>query len=161
LRPENVGRARILGAETSATVDWRRRFRFFGQTTFTDARDQENVSGVYGKQLSFRPRLRAYARPELRDLPLAGRWRWGLYADLDVTSGNYRDSTNLVELNQRVLFGAGGQISAPHWGLRLVASAYNLANTPVVDVTGYPLPGRSINFTMQWSTPDANKETLE
>jgi outer membrane receptor protein involved in Fe transport len=161
LRPENVGRARILGAEASATIDWRRRFRFFGQTTFTDARNQENVSGIYGKQLSFRPRLRAYARPELRDLPLAGRWRWGLYADLDVTSGNYRDSPNLVELNQRVLFGAGGQISAPHWGLRLVASAYNLANTPVVDFTGYPLPGRSIFFTMQWSTPGTNKETLE
>jgi outer membrane receptor protein involved in Fe transport len=161
LRPENVGRARILGAETSATVDWRRRFRFFGQTTFTDARDQENVSGSYGKQLSFRPRLRAYARPELRDLPLAGRWRWGLYADLDVTGGNYLDSANLVEVNTRVLFGAGGQISAPHWGLRLVASAYNLANTPVVDFTGYPLPGRSIFLTMQWSTPDTNKETLE
>jgi hypothetical protein len=78
-----------------------------------------------------------------------------------VTSGNYRDSTNLVELNPRVLFGAGGQISAPHGGLRLVASAYNLANTPVVDFTGYPLPGRSIFFTMQWSTPDTNKEKLE
>jgi iron complex outermembrane receptor protein len=160
-RPENVGLARILGAETSATVDWRRRFRFFGQTTFTDARDQEDVSGSYGKQLSFRPRLRAYARPELRNLPLAGRWRWGLYADLDVTSGNYLDSANLVEVNPRVLFGAGGQISAPHWGLRLVASAYNLANTPVVDFTGYPLPGRSVFLTMQWSTPDTNKETLE
>jgi hypothetical protein len=84
--------------------------------------------------------VRAYARPELRNLPLAGRWRWGLYADLDVTSGNYLDSSNLVEVNPRVLFGAGGQISAPHWGLRLVASAYNLANTPVVDFTGYPCP---------------------
>jgi hypothetical protein len=31
----------------------------------------------------------------------------------------------------------------------------------VVDFTGYPLPGRSIFFTMQWSTPGTNKETLE
>jgi outer membrane receptor protein involved in Fe transport len=60
-----------------------------------------------------------------------------------------------------VLFGAGGQISEPHWGLRLAASAYNLANTPVVDFTGYPLPGRSIFLTLQWSKPDPNKETLE
>jgi Outer membrane cobalamin receptor protein len=161
MRPGNVGRARILGAETSATIDWRRRFRFFGQTTFTDARDQEDVSGSYGKQLPNRPRLRAYARPELRNLRLAGRWRWGLYADLDATSGNYLDSANLVEVNPRVLFGAGGQVEAPHWGLRLVASAYNLANTPVVDFTGYPLPGRSIFLTLQWSTPDTNKEALE
>jgi iron complex outermembrane receptor protein len=161
MRPGNVGRARILGAEISASVDWRHRLRFLGQSTFTDARDQENASGSYGKQLSNRPRLRAYARPELRDLPLAGRWRWGLYADLDVTSGNYLDSANLVEVSPRVLFGAGGQVSAPHWGLRLVASAQNLANTPVVDFTGYPLPGRSIFLTLQWSTPETNKETLE
>ena len=58
-----------------------------------------------------------------------------------------------------VLFGAGGNIEAPQWGLRLVASAHNLANTPVVDFTGYPLPGRSVFLTLQWSTPDANKET--
>ena len=161
MRPGNVGSARILGAEMSASVDWRRRLRFFGQSTLTDARDQENVGGSYGKQLPNRPRLRAYARPELRDLPLAGRWRWGLYADLDVTSGNYLDSANLVEVSPRVLFGAGGQVSAPQWGLRLVASAQNLANTPVVDFTGYPLPGRSIFLTLQWSTSEANKETLE
>jgi hypothetical protein len=36
-----------------------------------------------------------------------------------------------------------------------------LANTPVVDFTGYPLPGRSIFLTLQWSKPDPNKETLE
>jgi len=161
MRPGNVGRARILGAEFSATADWRRRFRFFGQTTFTDARDLEDVACCHNKQLPHRPRLRAYARPELRNLALAGRWRWGLYADLDVTSGNYLDSPNLVEVNPRVLFGAGGQISAPHWGLRLVASAQNLANTPVVDLVGYPLPGRSVFLTLQWSTPETNKEILE
>jgi outer membrane cobalamin receptor len=161
MRPGNVGRARILGAEISATIDWRRRFRFLGQTTFTDARDLENASGSYDKQLPHRPRLRAYARPELRNLHLAGRWRWGLYADLDATSGNYLDSSNLAEVNPRVLFGAGGQIEAPHWGMRLVASAQNLANTAVVDFTGYPLPGRSFFLTLQWSTPEPNKEILE
>ena len=161
MRPANLGSARILGAETSVTVDWRRRYRFFGQTTFTDARDLEDVSCCYDKQLPHRPRLRAYARPELRNLVLAGRWRWGLYADLDVTSGNYLDSANLVEVNPRVLFGAGGQIEAPHWGLRLAASAHNLANTPVLDLVGYPMPGRSVFLTLQWSTPDPNKETPE
>jgi outer membrane receptor protein involved in Fe transport len=161
LRAENVGYARMLGGEFSASIDWRHHLRFFGQTTFTDARNLEHVSGSYGKQLPLRPRLRAYARPELRNLALVGRWRWGLYADLDATSGNYLDSPNFAEVNPRVLFGAGGQISAPHWGLRLVASAHNLANTPVVDFTGYPQPGRSVFLTLQWSTPDPNKETLE
>jgi len=161
MKPDNVGRARILGVEASARIDWRSTLRLFGQTTFTDARDMEGVSGSYGKQLPYRPRLRAYLRPELRDLPLAGRWRWGLYADLDVTSGNYLGSSNLAKVDARVLFGAGGQVGAPHWGLLLIASAQNLANTPVVDFSGYPLPGRSVFFTLQWSTPEANKEILE
>jgi hypothetical protein len=42
-----------------------------------------------------------------------------------------------------------------------VASAHNLANTPVVDFAGYPVPGRSVFLTLQWSTPDPIKETLE
>ena len=46
-RPGNLGRARILGVETSVTVDWRGQFRFFGQTTFTDARDLEDVKARY------------------------------------------------------------------------------------------------------------------
>jgi len=132
-----------------------------GQVTFTDARDREAISGSENKQLPLRPRLRAYARPELRNLSLWGRWRWGLYADANVTSGNYLDSANLVETRPRVLWGAGGHIAVPHWGLRLLASTYNLANTQVVDVDGYPLPGRSVFLTLQWTMSETNKENLE
>jgi iron complex outermembrane receptor protein len=160
-RPGNLGRARILGGESSMAIEWTRRFRTFGQVTYTDARDQEDVSGSKDKQIPLRPRLRAYVRPEVRNLPLWGRWRWGLYADVDVTGGNYQDPNNLVELPARVLFGAGGQLEAPHWGLRLVASAYNLANSQIVDLVGYPLPGRSVFFTLQWSLSENHKENLE
>jgi len=52
-RPENVGLARILGAETSATVDWRRRFRFFGQTTFTDAATRKTSAEVMASSFLF------------------------------------------------------------------------------------------------------------
>jgi hypothetical protein len=134
---------------------------FVGQVTFTDARDREHTSGSYDRQLPHRPRLRAYARPELRNLRLAGRWRWGLYADLDVTGGNYLGPSNLVEVRPRVLFGAGGHIESSACGLRLVVSAQNLANTPVVDLAGHPMPGRSVFLTLQWSTPEPNKETPE
>jgi len=160
-RPANLGRARVLGSEGSVAFEWARRFRAFGQVTYTDARDREDVSGSKDKQLPFRPRLRSYARPELENMPLGGRWRWGLYADMDVTGGNYLDPNNLVETKNRVLFGAGWQIAAPQWGLRLVASAYNLANTPVVDLVGYPLPGRSVFLTLQWAMSETNKENLE
>ncbi len=160
-RPLNLGRARILGSEGSAALEWTRRFRFFGQVTFTDARNREDESGSRDKQLPYRPRVRAYARPEAMNLPLLGRWRWGLYADLDVTSGNYQDWPNQVEMPARVLFGAGGHVEAPHWGLRLLASAYNLADSQAVGLEGYPLPGRSVFFTLQWTLSENPKETLE
>jgi iron complex outermembrane receptor protein len=164
-RPLNLGRARILGGEGSAAMEWARRLRLFGQVTFTDARNQEDESGSKNKQIPYRPRLRAYARPEAMNLPLLGRWRWGLYADVDVTSGNYQDWPNLNRVPARVLFGAGGHVEAPHWGLRLLASAYDLANSQInsqiVDLAGYPLPGRSIFFTLQWTRSENHKETLE
>jgi len=60
-----------------------------------------------------------------------------------------------------VLFGAGGQVERAPLGPALVASVHNLANTPVVDFTGYPCPVVLVFLTLQWSTPDPNKETLE
>jgi iron complex outermembrane receptor protein len=142
-------------------MEWARRLRFFGQVTFTDARDQGEEKSSHGKQLPLRPRLRAYARPEAMNLPLAGSWCWGLYGDVDVTGGNYRDGPNQVENPARVIIGAGAHVDAPHWGLRLVASAYNLTNSQIADLSGYPLPGRSVFFTLQWTLSENHKETLE
>ncbi|RXL89170.1 hypothetical protein EO238_31000, partial [Citrobacter sp. AAK_AS5] len=48
-RPLNLGRARILGSEAAAALEWARRLRFFGQVTFTDARNQEEEISVNGK----------------------------------------------------------------------------------------------------------------
>lgn len=159
MKPDNVGRARVLGAEASIQMTWGRHLRGLGQGTYTDARDESDVAASTDRQLPNRPRVRAYARPELRDLPLGGRWRWGLYADADFTGGNYLDSSNLIRLPSRLLFGAGAHVDAPHWGARLVASAMNLGASSVVDFAGYPLPGRSLYVTLQWSTPNSeNKE---
>jgi iron complex outermembrane receptor protein len=160
-RPANLGRARVLGGEASAALEWARHLRLFGQVTLTDARNQEDVSGSKDHQIPHRPRLRAYARPEAMNLPIWGRWRWGLYADVDVTGGNYQDSANQVRTPARTLFGAGGHLEAPHWGLRLLASAYNLSNSQIVDLVGYPLPGRSVFFTLQWTLSEPHKENLE
>jgi iron complex outermembrane receptor protein len=152
-RYRNIGRARVLGAELALALRALRYGHLLAQGTLTDARDVSGFAASDGKQLPHRPRVRGYVRPELRGLPLGGGLEGGLFGDLDVTSGNYLDAANLVAVPARVLVGAGAFLGAPRLGLRLVATAQNLGDSRINDVHDFPLPGRSLFATLEWSTP--------
>jgi outer membrane cobalamin receptor len=163
VRAANVGRARILGAEVAVAGRWGRYARMVAQGTFTDARETSVATAAYEERLlSLRPSVRAHARPELRALPLPGRWRLGAYAEAGVTGGNYLDPANKIWLRRRVLFGAGASLESPGARWRLVASAENLAAADVIDVSGFPQPRRALFLTLQWSTSgnSPSKETV-
>jgi vitamin B12 transporter len=145
--PRNVGRARLLGVETSLQAQLGAWGRLQSALTYDDARDTSASTASQSRQLPLRPRLRWYTRPELRELAL-GRWRLGAYGDLDVTSGNYLDPANLVAVPRRILVGAGLWLAWPAAGLRLGASAQNLGDSRISDVAGFPLPGRAFYLTL-------------
>jgi outer membrane cobalamin receptor len=151
-RPENLGSARILGIESDARLELGRHLRAVVSATFTDARDTSAVESAHGKQLPFRPRYRFYVRPEWRAVQVASRTALGIYADCDVTSSNYLDSANIVQVPGRVLFGAGVYADLPG-GFSVRASGRNLANSHIYDISNYPLPGREIYLTLGWSAP--------
>ena len=153
VRAANLVSARIRGVESSATLAFSRRLHFIGQTTFTDARDTSDIAASRGKQLALRPRWRAYARPELRDIALSGGagWNWGAYGDLEYTAGNYLDPANLVAMSSRTIWGAGTHLQIASTGFRVRASVRNLSDAQVFDLSGYPLPGRSFWIDLQWS----------
>lgn len=148
MRARNIGNARIAGVELSLAGRYRWA-RLGGQVTYTDARDTSVVSSARARQLPLRPRLRAHVRPELRDLPLGGRASAGLYADVNITGGNYRDPANYVGLPARTLFGAGAHARWSDW--RAIVSAQNLAGSHVNDMAGAPVPGRAFFLTLEWS----------
>ncbi|MBI4512055.1 MAG: TonB-dependent receptor [Deltaproteobacteria bacterium] len=153
-RAANIGSARVLGAETSASAVFGRHGRLFFQATFTDARDTSDSTASRDRQLPLRPRLRAYVRPEARHIPLG--WRdmtLGLHVELDATSGNYVDAANLVAMPRRILLGAGASLEAAGGRVRLIASAQNLGDSRVSDVAGFPLPGRSAFLSLIVTTP--------
>lgn len=150
-RYRNIGRARVLGGELTGTARLLRFAHLVGQTTFVDARDTSGHSASDGKQLPHRPRFRAYARPELRDVPVSDWLAFGLYGDVDITDGTYADVANLVRLPGRLLVGAGASLVLPRSGLRLSASGYNLGDTRGSDVLGFPLPGRSLFLTLHFA----------
>lgn len=154
----NVGSARITGLETSATGGWRV-LRVFVQGTYTNARDAGEDPAYRGRALPLRPRLRGYARPELRFATRTGAVRFGVHADADYTAGYFADPTNLVQLPARLLVGAGGFVEESTSGLRATISAQNLGDVSAFDFVGYPLPGRSVFLTLAWSMPE-RKSTL-
>jgi len=148
---QNISAARIRGAEFDASAALGA-FRFRAQMTLTDARDASDILARRGKQLPLRPRFRANLRPEIRGVQVLKTLYVGAYASVDHVSGNAVDPANLVQLPARTLLGAGASVTYTPWGLRLIASARNLTDARVFDFVGFPLPGRSIFLTADFST---------
>jgi vitamin B12 transporter len=151
LRAENVGSARVVGLEVSAQLRVGAYAHAFAQVTLADTRDTSSVRASRGRQLPLRPRARAYSRLEARRVRL-GAIELGAYADADLTSGNYIDPPNLIEIPARIVFGAGGYAGTPGGHARLVVSAQNLGNSTTNDLVGFPLPGRALFVTFSAST---------
>jgi len=149
-RPENVSSARILGVESDATVEFGHHLRAVAAATFTDARNTSSIESAHDRQLPFRPRYHLYLRPEWRAVQPSARTTLGLYVDCDATAGNYLDPANSVRVAARLVFGAGAYADLPG-GFSLRASAQNLADSPVYDVSNYPLPGREVYLTLAWA----------
>jgi len=149
-RADNVSRARVWGVESEARLRTRR-LSLAAQATLTDARDESDNLASHGTQLVFHPRYHGYGRVEWRQpLPVAGL-TVGVYADVDATAGNNR-APRLGAIRAHAFLGAGLSVEQPRSGLRLVASAANLADTRTQDFQDYPLPGRSLFVTLGWSS---------
>jgi hypothetical protein len=126
--------------------------------TLTDSKDTSAIVSQNGRQLPLRPRYRFYARPEWRAIRVTPRVSIGIYADVDVTAGNYIDPTNVVVVAARLLFGAGVYADLPA-SLCIRASGWNLDDAQIKDLAGYPLPGREVYLTLTWSSANnKNKE---
>jgi iron complex outermembrane receptor protein len=157
-RFENVARSRSLGGELSLDLEAMRVLHLYLKGTAIDARDRSGDAAHDGKRLPQLPALRAYVRPELRDLPVGRRFAVGLYGELESTSGRYQDRNNDVPQPGRTIVGAGASLAYQPAGLRAVFSAYNLGNQLAPDVLDFPTPGRSFFLTLQFA--HSQQETL-
>jgi outer membrane cobalamin receptor len=153
-RFHNVARARAVGAELSASGRVGLAHLLL-QGTLMDLRDRSDTAAYRDRPLPLHPRLRGYARPELRAVPLPGGLSFGLYADAELTGARYDDPANQSRQPARVLLGAGGYLdgAALGTGMRAVVSAYNLGGHRRPEVLDYPLPGRSLFVTLHFAYP--------
>ena len=115
-----------------------------GSYVYQRAENRTPFSFERGNDLPNAPRHRLDARVTL---DLYGR---EIYGEFSRESRHFLDRANLRPVPVRALFSVGGTVPlagdlALSWELR------NLADNRVADLWGYPLPGRSYGFSVQYA----------
>jgi iron complex outermembrane receptor protein len=132
---ENQAAADVWGVELSGALDLGLGLSLSGGYTFQRA-TAESGDRTQGKVLPGRPQHKVSARAALT------RGDFKVFYDLLALSGNFIDRLNRLELDARVLHGAGVA-----WrvlgALTVSAEVQNFTDNRVVDLYRFPLPGRS------------------
>ncbi len=143
-RPHNLGRALLQGVETRAEARMSSVLEVRGSYVYQRAENRTPFSFERGNDLPNAPRHRLDTRVTL---DLYGR---EIYGEFSRESRHFLDRANLRPVPVRALFSVGGTVPlagdlALSWELR------NLADNRVADLWGYPLPGRSYGFSVQYA----------
>ncbi len=149
-RAENISRARTMGLEVAVKSRIARVVHVSGQFTRLDGRNLSEAREHNGRLLPLRWPWRFFFRPELRDLPVSSKLRAGVYSDVNFATGAYADKNNANAIATRWLLGAGASLRHEDLGLKVTASAFNLANVRMMDQILFPLPGRTIFLSLSW-----------
>jgi len=139
-RAENVGKASINGFELSGKWDLLKRISFKAGYTFQWAKDRGDNLGLF---LAGKPKSE-----------FSGELSYLIKPVRIFVEGNFMDENYLDPLNTRVVLarlvlnsGVIWTISS-HWALSVEGK--NLTNDQIVDVVGFPLPGREYFGRLTW-----------
>ncbi len=148
---QNIASSRIFGVELGTYCDVLRHIRGRGSATWIHSEDRSDNPARRGNILPQQPTWKVYGRLETY-LRMA-HWisELGVSADIEFVSGNFRDPANLVEVPERWLVGAGLYLRSKSSGMRMDVTLRNLTNQPVLDYTGFPLPGLSVMATLRYA----------
>lgn len=150
-RPENVDSAAVQGIEAMAVVDGWQTVRIEGAWTWLDSRISSADPARDGRKSPNRPpnqwtltgtfyRTRAGSRLNHAEL----------WTRLEFTSSHFVDGNNKVSVPERTILGAGTGFRMLNDRLVISFEARNLTDEKVMDVVGFPLPGRSFFGRLEW-----------
>ena len=163
---QNLGRARVQGLELAAAADIVAWVDVQANATVTDSRNLSSNEAYLGNQL---PRIPAWELQEHLSVHYLERLRLG--HSLSWVGNNYWDATNWYRSTPRFIHGLFVRVQPlERWpsfeldvlnvGDRIVevvpADPLDLAHgakvvQSVTDFVGYPLPGRTLLFTIRWT----------
>lgn len=139
VRAENIGRARVMGFEGQVQMEWAHLSGLLSYT-FQWAKDQTLGNGRF---LTGRPRHELHTH-------LAYHWRrLECFGDLSWMDENFLDPLNTRVVKDRVLVGLGFSYRLTQ-KVDLSLEAKNLTNNQIVDLVGFPLPGRGFFGRLDW-----------
>jgi vitamin B12 transporter len=165
-RPINIGNTITGGAEFEASARLSKTISASANYTLMYSTQQNTDPSYNDKELPRRARHRGYARIEA-----AHAWRQfesSSFVDGSWQSRSFLDQGNLEQAPTRWLIGAGFRLAFAH-GFAITAEIKNLTDnriehftvdggtgamptaTAIVDVAGFPLPGRAIYARLEWS----------
>jgi len=139
----NISESEIRGIESGISIDFLDHFRLVGNATRQDTENKSEIRAFQGKDLPGRFENSYLGRIEAR----YGGFK--AYYEKIVEEGIYYDTANLLKAEDKQEINAG--IS---WLVRpflLTFEVKNLEDEFYEDFNGYPLPGRSYYFTVNYS----------
>lgn len=132
-RAENVGKARVWGIETGGGIDLFGHVSASAHYTYQRALDRGDNDGRF---LPGVPQHELFGKVE-------GRIdRGNLFVSAQWIDSNYLDPLNTRIVRDRAIVNAGISIKPVSW-MTVSFEAKNLTDDRIVDVVGFPLPGRS------------------
>jgi iron complex outermembrane receptor protein len=167
-RAHNTGDARVVGIELAGAARVDRALTVVANYTVVDAVQRTMEPSFAGKRVPRQPRHALYVRADFATR-IAGRLAV-VWADTEWCSTAYLDQANLLAAPGRVLAGAGVKLGLPAGFLvgfevknltdRKLATRVldppprpDLTSVPMAlsDVAGFPLPGRALYLTAEWT----------
>lgn len=141
-KPFNIGRARLEGMELSWRVKPAEFLNLSGAYTLTYAIDTTNQRNREDRQIPGRPRHVGFGRLEGRvDI-------FQPFVEYHYVGGNYLTQANTKLLPERQIWNIG-VVHHLKDTMRVGWEMKNLTDEQVVDVRGFPLPGRSLYLTWE------------
>ena len=142
---QNVGESRARGLEVNAQAG------FLGLIDVTSSFTYQHVTNTEtGKEVPGQPRYQAFG--ELALHRRLGPGAWELYGNLTYEDERYLDFNNSRQVVHASTIDAGASYTLDR-GYRVFVEARNLGNDQLVDVVGYPLPGRAVYGGIAWRFP--------
>lgn len=140
----NLESARVEGIELTARRSWKAGLSLSASYTFQDATNEGPSPTYNGKTLPYEPR---------HDLFLRTEWRGGagsVWHEYHYQGEAYRDQANLEENRSPAsrVHNVGARIGLAPGSVTLSLEVRNLTDERIVDVEGYPLPGRTFYATL-------------
>ncbi len=140
-RPINVGEARLRGEESAVRAAWRA-WELSASSAWLSATDRSPIAFYHGRRLPQRAARQSYARLVWRP------GRFTLASELEYLGDTYRDRANFSRSPSRTLLAVslGVRVARAH----LLVEGRNLGDRLAEDVSGFPLPGRSLRVALTY-----------